>query len=294
MSSSPPTGDLAARMAPPVFVFLWATGFVVARLVAPWADPLTFLMVRFVAAAACLALLAFAVQAPWPASRIAWRNGLIAGVLLHGGYLGAVFWAIKQGLPAGISALLAGLQPLVTGLLVGPFLGEEVSRRRWLGIAVGFVGAFLVIAPKLGAADGFAPVTVLVSLLGTVSITLGTIWHKRTAVGVDLRTNAVAQFIGAGIVIAPLALLLEEGRLDPTPELIFGLFWAVFGLSIGAIGLLLLLLRRGAVAGVASLLYLVPPASALMAYPLFGETLSPIQIAGMIVAAAGVAIANRG
>lgn len=288
------SGDLVARLAPPAFVFLWATGFVVARLVAPSADPLTFLGLRFVLAAACLSLLAVAVRAPWPASAAAWRNGLVAGVLLHGGYLGAVFWAVKQGMPAGISALLAGLQPLVTGILVGPLLGEAVSRRRWLGIALGFAGALLVIAPKLGVVGGFAPITVVVSLLGTVSITLGTIWQKRTAVGVDLRTNAVAQFVGAGIVMIPLALILEEGRLDPTPALIFGLFWAVFALSLGAIGLLLVLLRRGAVAGVASLLYLVPPASALMAYPLFGETLSVIQIGGMIVAAVGVAIASRG
>lgn len=288
------SGDLAVRLAPPLFVFLWATGFVVARLVAPWADPLTFLSLRFVIAAACLALIALAVRAPWPASAAAWRNGLVAGVLLHGAYLGAVFWAIKQGMPAGISALLAGLQPLVTGMLVGPLLGEAVSARRWIGIGLGFLGALLVIAPKLGAADGFAPITVVVSLLGTVSITLGTIWQKRTAVGVDLRTNAVAQFLGAAIVVAPLALLLEEGRLEPTGELVFGLFWAVFALSIGAIGLLLVLLRRGAVAGVASLLYLVPPASALMAYPLFGETLSALQIAGMAVAVAGVAIASRG
>ena len=294
MSLTLPPGDLVARLAPPAFVFLWATGFVVARLVAPSADPLTFLALRFVVAAACLALLAVAVGAPWPASAAAWRNGLVAGVLLHGVYLGAVFWAIKQGMPAGISALLAGLQPVVTGMLVGPLLGEAVSKRRWLGIALGFLGAMLVIAPKLGVAGGFAPITVVVSLLGTVSITLGTIWQKRTAASVDLRTNAVAQFIGAAIVIAPLALLLEEGRLDPTPGLIFGLIWAVFALSLGAIGLLLVLLRRGAVAGVASLLYLVPPTSALMAYPLFGETLSAIQIAGMIVAAAGVAIASRG
>lgn len=294
MPSSPPTGDLAARLAPPAFVFLWATGFVVARLVAPSADPLTFLSVRFVLAAGCLALVALAVRAPWPASPTAWRNGLVAGILLHGVYLGAVFWSIKQGMPAGISALLAGLQPVVTGMLVVPLLGETVSKRRWIGIALGFLGALLVIAPKLGTVGGFAPITVVVSLLGTVSITLGTIWQKRTAVGVDLRTNAVAQFIGAGLVIGPLALVLEEGRLDPTPELVFGMVWAVFGLSIGAIGLLLLLLRRGAVAGVASLLYLVPPTSALMAYPLFGETLSPIQLAGMLVAAGGVAIASRG
>src|SRR5215212_5029390 len=128
-----------ARLAPPLFVFLWATGFIAARLVIPYADPLTFLVLRYVIAASLLALIALAARAPWPAAR-GWRNGMVAGMLIHGGYLGAVFWAIKHGLPAGISALIAGLQPLVTGMLVGPLIGERVSARRWLGIAVGFLG----------------------------------------------------------------------------------------------------------------------------------------------------------
>jgi drug/metabolite transporter (DMT)-like permease len=288
--SGPP---LLARLAPPLFVVLWATGFIAARLVIPYADPLTFLILRYGLAAGLLTLIAAAARAPWPRTLPAWRDGMLAGVLIHGGYLGAVFWAIKQGLPAGISALIAGLQPLVTGLLVGPLLRERVSTRRWLGIAVGFAGTALVIAPKLGGA-GFPPMALLVNFLGTVSITLGTIWQKRTAAAVDLRTNAVAQFLGAALATLPLALLLENGRLDPVPELFVGLSWSVVGLSLGAIGLLLLLIRRGAVAGVAALLYLVPPVSALMAYVLFGERLSPVQILGMLIAAAGVAIASRG
>jgi drug/metabolite transporter (DMT)-like permease len=290
--TGPPPSRLA-HLAPPLFVFIWATGFIAARLVAPFADPLTFLSVRFAAAAAILAALALAARARWPATRRAWRDALVAGVLLHGGYLGAVFWSIKHGLPAGISALIAGLQPLVTGMLVGSLLGERVSGRRWLGIAIGFAGAALVIAPKLGAGLEFPPITVLVSFLGTISITLGTIWQKRTAATVDLRTNAVVQFIGATCVVLPVAVLTEQGRLEPTPELFIGLFWSVCALSIGAIALLLALIRRRAVAGVATLLYLVPPVSALLAYPLFGETLSPVQIAGMGLAAVGVGIASR-
>jgi drug/metabolite transporter (DMT)-like permease len=291
LMSRPP---ILVRLAPPLFVFLWATGFVAARLVVPHADPLTFLVLRYALAAAILTFIALAAGAPWPATARAWRNGMVAGVLIHGGYLGAVFWAIKHGLPAGISALIAGLQPLVTGLLVGPFLGERVSARRWLGIAIGFLGTALVVVPKLGAVDGFPPLALTVCFLGTVSITLGTIWQKRTAAAVDLRTNAVAQFVGAGLATAPVALLLESGRLDPVPELFIGLSWSVVALSIGAIGLLLVLIRRGAVAGVAALLYLVPPVSALMAYFLFGEELSPMQMLGMLVAAAGVALASRG
>ncbi|HEX8168767.1 MAG TPA: DMT family transporter [Beijerinckiaceae bacterium] len=289
-----PASPLLVRLAPPLFVVLWATGFIAARLVIPHTDPLTFLVLRYVLAGSLLAAIALAVRAPWPRTGPQWRDGMVAGVLIHGGYLGAVFWAIKQGLPAGISALIAGLQPLVTGLLVGPLLRERVSARRWLGIAVGFAGTALVIVPKLGGAGGFPPAALLVNFLGTVSITLGTIWQKRTAAAVDLRTNTVAQFLGAALATLPVALLLENGRLDPVPELFVGLSWSVVVLSIGAIGLLLLLIRRGAVAGVAALLYLVPPVSALMAYFLFGEQLSPVQILGMLVAAAGVAVASRG
>ena len=219
---------------------------------------------------------------------------MVAGMLIHGGCLGAVFWSIKHGLPAGISALIAGLQPLVTGTLVGPLIGERVSARRWVGIAIGFLGTALVVAPKLGKADGLPPAALAVCFLGTVSITLGTIWQKRTAAAVDLRTNAVAQFVGAALATLPVALILENGRLEPAPELFIGLTWSVVALSIGAIGLLLVLIRSGAVAGVAALFYLVPPIAALMAYFLFGETLSPVQILGMLVAVAGVALASRG
>ncbi|KAA2234936.1 DMT family transporter [Salinarimonas soli] len=288
------TNDPVARFAPPLFVLIWATGFIVARLVAPHADPLHFLSLRYALAVAVLVPVALAVRAPWPATGRAWGAGLLAGVLLHGGYLGGVFWAVKHGLPAGIAALVAGLQPLVTGALVGPLLGERVSRRRWLGIGVGFCGALLVVAPRLGGVEGFPPFSLLVCFLGVISITFGTIWQKRTAVSADLRTNTVVQYLGAFAVTMPVAFLLEEGRLDPTPALLIGLAWAVVGLSIGAIGLLLVLIRRGAVAGVAALLYLVPPVSALMAYGLFGETLSPVQILGMAVAALGVAVASRG
>ena len=283
---------LLPLLAPALFVVLWASGFVVARLVVPFADPLAFLVLRYALATAVLAAVALALRAPWPPGRAAWRNGLVAGVLLHACYLGPVFWAVKHGLPAGIAALVAGLQPLMTGALVGPLLGERVAAKRWAGIAVGFLGAFLVIVPKLGP-GGLPALPVLVCLLGTLSITLGTIWQKRTAASADLRTNAAAQYLGAFAVTLPVSLLLEDWVLVPAPPFWIGLFWSVFGLSIGAIGLLLVLLRRGAVAGVAALLYLVPPVSALMAFVLFGETLSPIQIVGMGLASVGVALASR-
>lgn len=285
--------DALARLAPPLFVVVWATGFIVARLVAPHADPLTFLTVRYALALAILAPAAFLVGAAWPATPAVWRDGLIAGVLLHGAYLGGIFWAVSHGLPAGIAALVAGLQPLITGLLVLPLLGETVSRRRWLGILVGFSGALLVIAPRLGAGAGIPILPLVVAFFAVVAMTLGTIWQKRTAGGVDLRTNTVVHYCGAALATAPLALLFEDGRIDAHPDVIVGLAWAVLGLSIGAISLLLVLIRRGAVAGVASLLFLVPPVSATMAYVLFGETLVPLQILGMGIAAVGVAIASR-
>jgi drug/metabolite transporter (DMT)-like permease len=286
--------DLLARLSPPLFVLLWATGFVVARLVAPDADPLTFLTVRFLLAALLLAAMAAVLRAPWPTTGPGWRDGLVAGVLLHGGYLGAVFWAVKHGLPAGIAALVAGFQPLATGFLVGPALAERVSPRRWAGIGIGALGAGLVVAPKVGLPGGVPLVPLAVCFGGMLSITAGTLWQKRTGATADLRTNTAVQYVGAASFTLPVALLTETGRLDPTPALLFGLAWSVLGMSIAAIGLFMILIRRGAVAGVAALLYLVPPVSALMAYTLFGETLAPVQIAGMAVAALGVAVASRG
>jgi drug/metabolite transporter (DMT)-like permease len=287
-----PSVGLLPRLAPPLFVVIWATGFIVARIVAPYAEPLTFLLVRYLLAILVLGILVLAARAPWPNTAREWRNSLIAGILLHGLYLGGVFWAVKNGLPAGISALIAGLQPLATGLLAVPLLGERVSPRRWAGIGIGFIGASLVVLPKLGD-GGVPPLALGVCLLAMLSITFGTIWQKRTAGMIDLRVNAIIQYLGAAAVTAPLVLLTEHGRMELTLPLLGALAWAVLGLSIGAIGLLLYLIRRGAVVGVATLLYLVPPVAAIMAFGLFGETLSLVQMAGMACAALGVAVASR-
>jgi drug/metabolite transporter (DMT)-like permease len=287
-----PHGPLLARLAPPLFVLIWATGFIVARIVAPHAEPLTFLLVRYLLAIMVLVLLVVLARVSWPRTWRDWRNGLVAGTLLHGFYLGGVFWSVKHGLPAGISALVAGLQPLVTGLLAGPLLGERVSVRRWTGIGIGFMGASLVVLPKLGD-GGVPPFALLICLLGMLSITLGTVWQKRTGGALDLRVNAAVQFMGAAAVTLPLVLLTEQGRIDFTLPVLGALAWAVFGLSIGAIGLLLFLIRQGAVVGVATLLYLVPPVAALMAFALFGETLNLVQMIGMALAALGVAVASR-
>jgi drug/metabolite transporter (DMT)-like permease len=281
-----------ARLAPPLFVVIWATGFIVARIIAPYAEPLTFLLLRYLLALLVLGAVIGLARAPWPRNARDWRNSLVAGVLLHGFYLGGVFWAVKNGLPAGIMALIAGLQPLATGILSGPVLGEAVSPRRWAGIGLGFLGAALVVVPKLGE-TGMPPAALAVGLLAMLSITCGTIWQKRTGGGIDLRVNAAIQYLGAAVVTVPMVLMTETGHVEVTLPLLGALAWAVLGLSIGAIGLLLYLIRKGAVVGVATLLYLVPPVAALMAFGLFGETLAPVQIAGMAFAAAGVAIASR-
>ncbi|MGN8117204.1 DMT family transporter [Labrys sp. 22185] len=287
-----PSSVLAA-----LFVPLWSTGFVTARLVAPHAEPLTFLGLRFVAAGLLLGVYALWSGASWPQSGRAWLDALVAGLLIHGLYLGGVFWAVSHGLPSGISALIAGLQPLLTGLLSRPLLGEEVSRRRALGIVIGAAGAGLTLIPKLGASGegGIPLVPLLVCLGGMVAITLGTIWQKRRGRGADLATNTAVQYAGAMVPIVIGGLATESGHFDWASVAAWtGLAWSVFGMSIGAILLLMVLIKRGAVAQVAALLYLVPGVSALMAWGMFGEALTPIQIAGLAIAALGVAVANKG
>ena len=284
----------AAQM-PALFVGIWATGFLVARLVAPHVDPLTFLTLRFVLSAGAFAGIAAAAGARWPRGVRAWRDALVAGVLMQGIYLGGVFWSVRHGLPAGLSALVTGLQPLLTAVLAFPLLGERVGARRWTGIVLGFGGALLVLSPQLAAGAGSAgALPLLASGAGMAAMTLGTIWQKRTGAAADLRTNAAVQFVGAAAVTAPLAWLTEAGRFDGAWQAWAGLAWAVCGLSLGAVSLLLVLIRRGAVAGVASLFYLVPPVVAVLAFLLFGEVLTGVQVAGMALAAAGVAVASRG
>jgi drug/metabolite transporter (DMT)-like permease len=205
-----------------------------------------------------------------------------------------VFWAVKHGLPAGIAALIAGLQPLLTAMLAGPVLRERVGLRRWSGIALGFLGAVLVLGGGLQEAGSYPMVALAICFTGTVSLSGGLLWQKRTGATIDLRTNTAIQYLGALIVTIPLALATETFRIDPAPALWVGLVWSVLGLSIGAVGLLLAMVRRGAVAAVAALMFLVPPVAAILGYGLFGENLGPVQIAGMALATIGVAVANKG
>lgn len=282
---------------PVVFVPLWSSGFVLARLVAPHAEPLTFLAARFALALVALAAIAAWKGAAWPRTGREWRQALTAGFLIHGVYLGGVFWSVANGLPTAISALMAGMQPLLVTLLAGRLLGERMSRRGAIGILIGALGTLVTLAPKLGVteAGGIPLVPLLVCLAGVLSITLGSIFVKRTKIAADPLTNTAAQYIGALVPTALVVPLVGGPALDPSAvQLWIGLAWAVFGMSIGAILLLLHMIRAGALSKVSSLFFLVPGVSALMAWIGFGESLTVMQIAGLSIATLGVSLASRG
>ena len=291
--ATPATRALLAA-APVLFVLMWATGFVVARLSAPHADPLTFLSIRFPIAGLCFVAIAVALRAPWPGSRQAF-HATVAGAFLHGGYLGPVYWAVAHGMPAGVSALIVGLQPLMTAILAAWMVKEKIALRHWVGLAVGILGVALVVSPKLqsGFSGGITPITTAVNIFGALSISFGTVYQKRFATSLNLASGGAWQYVGATLAVAIPALLMEELHFDGSFDAWFALGWSVVVLSLGAITLLMLLIRLGDVGRVASLIFLVPSVSALMAYVLFGETLTPVQVLGMAVCAGAVIIVTR-
>ena len=274
---------------PGLFVLLWSTGFVSAKFGLPYAEPLTFLLLRFVSVVALMLPLALAMRAAWPRSLTQAGHVAVVGVLMQGGYLAGVFCSIHLGMSAGVSALIVGLQPILTAFASAPLFGERLHARQWSGLMLGFVGVLLVVTGR-SALSGITPATLALSLLALVSITAGTMYQKRYCGAVDLRTGSVIQFCAAGLVLLPLALAFETMRVHWSVEFLCTLAWLVLVLSIGAISLLYILIRKGAATKVASLFYLVPPTTALMAYAMFGETLSPAAMAGMVLAAIGVAL----
>lgn len=276
--------------APAFFVFLWATGFVVARYGMPHAPPLGFLSLRFVLTCVVLLPVILVFGARWPDLRRTLHLG-VCGLLIQAGYLSGVWCAIKLGMPAGLSALIVNLQPVLTAF-AGPWLGERVSPRQWLGLVLGFGGVVLVVAQKLTTL-GLAPVTVWLCVMSLASITAGTLYQKRFVPNFDLRTGTVIQYAAALAVIWPLSLLIEDEPFRWNGELWFAVGWSVFALSIGAIFLMFGLIARGAATRVASLFYLVPPCTALMAWLLFGEPFGPVALAGMLTTAVGVALVQR-
>ncbi|MBP5985775.1 MAG: DMT family transporter [Azonexus sp.] len=279
------------RIYPLLFVFLWSTGFIGAKYGLPHAEPLSFLLTRYFLVIGLMTAIALATRAPWPARPRDWLHIGISGVLVHAVYLGGVFVAIKHGLSAGITALVVGMQPLLTGLLSGWLLGERVSARQWGGLGLGFIGIALVVSGKLG--DGALGPMLIPALVALLGITAGTLYQKRFCPSFDLRSGSVIQFVPTAIVTAIAVALFEDYRIDWNGHFLFALGWLVLVLSIGAISLLNLLIRSGSAVNVASLFYLTPPTTALIAFFVFGENLTLTVAFGMAVAVSGVYLVAR-
>ncbi len=290
---SPATGEMLVRTAPGLFVLLWSTGFIGAKLGLPYAEPLTFLILRFALAVALLAPLALGLGHRWPRNPREFAHVATAGVLLHAGYLGGVFSAIHQGLPAGVVALIVGLQPLATAVAAPRLLGERVTPRQWLGFALGLAGVALVVWDKLRW-EGALPAAFAWAALALASITAGTLYQKRHSGAADLAAGSLIQFVASALVLAPFAWWLESRAIVWSGEFLFALGWLVLVLSLGAISLLYLMLRRGEAARVTSLFYLTPPVTAVLAWLAFGETLGSTAVMGMGLAVTGVWLVMRG
>ena len=289
----PPVGDgMWLRLMPGTFVVLWASGFIGGKLGLLYAEPATFLLLRFALVVALMLPLALLWRAPWPATLGQVTHIGVAGVLIQSCYLGGVFVAIHHGISAGLIALIVGLQPVLTAFVAAPLLGERVSPRQWAGLLLGLAGVALVVMQNTSL-SGVTPVSAGFALLALAGITMGTMYQKRFCGSFDLRAGSVIQFVAAGIALAPFALLFETREVKWSPALLFALGWLVLVLSIGAISLLALLIRRDAVTKVVSLMYLTPPVTAVMAWLVFGETLSIQALLGLGLAAVGVAIVVR-
>ncbi len=274
---------------PVFFVFLWSTGFIVAKFGLPYAPPLTFLLLRFVGVLVLLGPLVLLLKAPWPSGKI-WHIAF-AGILLQAGYLSGVWCSIKLGMPAGLAALIVGMQPILTAC-AAPLIGESVRPRQWLGLLFGLIGVALVVYAKIHLV-GLSTPSILLCLFALLSITAGTMYQKHHCPRFDLRTGTVIQFIASIAIVLPLAIIFEDFNPDFThvhwtPSFIGALLWSILALSIGAIFLLFALIRRTDATRVTSLLYLTPPTTAVMAWLMFGEAIGSLGITGMLVAVIGV------
>jgi len=282
---------IAVAAAPALFVLLWSTGFIGAKYGLPYAEPLTFLAVRMIVVVGLLALIVALSGAQWPTRREA-LHSVVAGALVHGLYLGGVFIAISQGVPAGISALMPGLQPILTSTIANRWLGERVRPLQWFGLGLGLAGVAMVLHDRTvaGSASWIGWTASVASLLG---ITLGTLYQKRHCGRIDWRTGNLVQYVAAGALFWAGALAFETRVIHWSGEFVFAIAWLVLVLSIGAVALMYWLIRRSATTGFASLFYLVPTVTALLAFLLFGERLDAISVAGMVVCAIGVVVVNR-
>lgn len=282
------------RYAPAIFVVLWSTGWIAPKYAMPHAEPFTFLTLRFVIAAVLLAAICSVMSVSWPKDPKEIGHALVAGVLINAIYLIGVWWSIMNGLPVSISGVISALQPILTALLAPYLVDERITRNQWIGVALGFVGVAMVLSPALAQLPAGQLSTMMwplaVNVIGMVGVTLGTFYQKRFVAGGDLRAVTALQCVGAALFLFPLALMLETMRIEWNMQVILTMAWVVLGMSIGAVGLLLLLIREGAVSKAAALIYLMPPLVALQAAVLFGERLSVVQLIGMAITATGVAL----
>jgi drug/metabolite transporter (DMT)-like permease len=281
---------VAARAAPAIFVVLWSTGFIATKYVLRSAEPLTYLAIRMAVVVGLMAVIAAIARPRWP-DRAGIFHSIVAGLLVHGFYLGGTAVAISHSIPAGLSALIPGLQPILTSTIANRWLGERVTPLQWSGLLIGLAGVVLILHDRpMGGEAGWGWFASGVSL---VSITLGTLYQRRFCGHIDWRAGNVVQYIAVTIFFAAAAILFEDNVVHWTAEFVLALSWLAVVLSIGSIGLLYWLIKRSAATSVASLFYLVPATTAVMAYVLFGERLDAVAIAGMVACAAAVFLVNR-
>ena len=285
------------RAMPWVFVLIWSTGFVVARLGMPHAPPMSFLALRFALSVACFVAWMAIARVPWP-PREQWMQLAVSGVLMHAGYLGGVWSAVKAGIGAGTVSLLVGLQPVLTAIWLSATAapraqgsGRSVTPQQWAGLTLGLAGLALVVGRKLGVGE-VTPLNLILSVGALCSITVGTLYQKRFVRVADVRAASAVQLLASLVMTLPLALL-EPEAMDWQPELVGAMAWSVLGLTLGGSSLLYLLIQRGAATQVTSLLYLVPPCTAAMAWWLFGEAFTPLMMLGMLLTVCGVAMVVR-
>ena len=290
-------GGALIKAMPVVFVLIWSTGFIVAKYGLPYAPPLSFLSIRYALSLLCfLAWIAIA-RVAWPQSRSQWLHLGVTGVLIHAGYLGGVWSAIKGGMGSGLSALIVGLQPVLTAVWVSRMGdasqgGNRVSARQWLGLVMGLAGLLLVVSRKFGADDEATPYTLAFAVLALLSITAGTLYQKRFVKAADVRSANAIQ-LGAALLVTLPFVFLETEAVQWTPGFVGALAWSVLALTLGGSSLLYMLIQRGAATAVSSLMYLVPPTTALMAWLLFGEAITVATVLGTALTALGVWLVVR-
>lgn len=280
------------RAMPAVFVLIWSTGFIVARYGLPHAPPLSFLVFRYLFSILCFGIWIGISRPLWPAERSQWLHLAVTGLLMHGGYLGGVWVAMAHGMGSGLAALIVGVQPVLTAVWLSRMGQKSVSRQQWLGLLLGFLGLVLVVWRKLMAGTEVSWFTLTAISLALLSITAGTLYQKRFLQATDVRTASVVQLTAALLLTMPLSFLETEPMVW-NMHLVGAMAWAVLALSLGASSLLYLLIQRGAATTVTSLFYLVPPSTALMAWLLFDELITPTTLLGTLLTASGVALVVR-